>query len=429
MVFLKKIYHYLIPFIAHWYYGRPSKKLIVIGVTGTKGKSTTCHFIHSIFQASGYKSCLMTTVEYRIGDKIFENKNKMTMLGRGKIHKFLRKAVQSSCRYAVIETSSEGILQFRHLCLNYDVAVFTNLGTEHSERHGGSENLKKDKGKLFANLKNNKKIFGKKIKKIIIVNGDDKYANYYLNFKADEKIVYGIDKKNGIDIIGTDIKHQNEGMKFLVNNFKFVINLLGRFNVYNALAAIAVGQSQKIKKQQIKQGLINVKKVLGRMEFIEEGQDFDVIVDYAHEPLSYTALFNELREMLNNDDRKKNKIISVIGSDGGGRDKLKRRKMGQIAGELTDVVVITDVNCFDENPKEIVEMLAIGSRETGKQDNKNLFIEINRKKAIELACKQAQTGDIVVITAKGNEPYMVGANGKKISWDDCEITRKILNCF
>jgi UDP-N-acetylmuramoyl-L-alanyl-D-glutamate--2,6-diaminopimelate ligase len=420
MKLIKKIYHFLIAYLSYWLYGRPSKKIIVVGVTGTKGKSTTAKLIASVLQAGGYKTGLMTTVEYQIGDRHILNKDKMTMLGRGKIQKMLQSMVKAGCKYAVIETSSEGIMQYRHLALNYDIAVFTNLGTEHSERHGGFENLKKDKGKLFAALQNTKIIDDKKIEKVIVANVDDKNSDYYLDFKTDKKISYSLEKDS--DTKAIEIKSNNKNSEFKVDDSNYKINLIGKFNIYNSLAAIAVGKSQKISDKNIQLGLEEVKKVEGRMEFIDEGQDFKVVVDYAHEPLSYTALFTELRNVLCKD----NKIISVIGSDGGGRDKTKREKMGEIAAELTDTVIITDVNCFDEDPKQIAEMLAIGARRKDKKEGQDLFIEVDRKKAIKKAFSLANQGDVVAITAKGTEPCIVVANGEKIPWDDREVSRELL---
>lgn len=158
------------------------------------------------------------------------------------------------------------------------------------------------------------------------------------------------------------------------------------------------------------------------MEFIDEGQPFQVIVDYAHEPMSLTELFTAVRKMLPGNGRS----ITLVGSDGGGRDKGKRVKMGEIAGQLCDVVVITDVNCFDEDPMAIAEMLAAGARAAGKKDGENLFIEVDRRQAIELAVKMAQVGDIITITAKGTEPCICAAGGQKILWDDREVVRKVI---
>lgn len=424
---LKNLKHYLIALGAYWWYGRPARKLIVVGVTGTKGKSTTCRLVASVLEAGGYKVGLLSTVEFQVAEKRWANDKKMTMLGLGQIQKMLRAMVQAGCRYAVVETSSEGILQYRHYGLHYDIAVFTNLGTEHSERHGGFENLRRDKGKMFSTLSEKRKnIFNKKISKISIVNFDDSNAEYYLNFSADEKMAYGLSGRSLVaapkNIVGEIEKNDSMGSDFSVGGQKFHLNLVGGFNVYNALAAIAVGRSQNILDNQISSGLKSVTNVAGRMEFIEAGQDFKVVVDYAHEPMSLTALFTTLRQIVGTS----HKVIAVVGSDGGGRDIAKRPKMGRVAGELADIVIVTDVNCFDEDPKQIAEMLAQGAREVGKIDQKNLFIETDRRRAIELAVHSAGTGDIVAITAKGTEPCIVVANGKKIPWSDTQITKEIL---
>ncbi len=415
----------MVAFFAYWYYGRPARKLIVVGVTGTKGKSTTSRFVASALQAGGYKVGLLSTVEFQVADKRWLNDKKMTMLGLGQIQKMLRDMVLAGCQYAVVETSSEGILQYRHFGLRYDIAVFTNLGTEHNERHGGFENLRGDKGKLFEQLKKYPhKIFNnKKVEKIITVNLDDTNANFYLNYSADKKIGFGIKNKNSDlpqNYFGEILASSASGVDFLVDQKKYHINLAGEFNVYNALAAIAVASSQNISAEKISQGLDSVKMLEGRMEFIEAGQTFKVIVDYAHEPMSLTELFINLKKMVSG------KVIAVIGSDGGGRDVSKRSKMGEIAGRLCDYVIVSDVNCYDEDPVQIAQMLADGAKQAGKIQNENLFVVVDRRQGIEQAIELAQPNDVVVITAKGTEPYIGVANGKKIPWDDRVVAREIL---
>ncbi|HRY36986.1 MAG TPA: UDP-N-acetylmuramyl-tripeptide synthetase [Candidatus Magasanikbacteria bacterium] len=424
---LKKIYHFFISIFYYWFYGRPGRKMIVIGVTGTKGKSTTCRLIATVLEQTGEKVGVMSTVEFQDGNRRWLNDRKMTMLGKGEIHKMMAVMLKNGCRYAVIETSSEGILQYRHFGLHYDICVFTNLGTEHQERHGGFENLRADKGKIFAGLKNSaiKSIGGKKIQKTIIVNTDDENAKYFLQFEADKKIGYGYNDQYLLDkndfLCARLIMSDKEKTVFEIANNPYILNLAGVFNVYNALAAIAVGKVLGISENKISEGISKVIKVEGRMEFIEEGQNFKVVVDYAHEIMSLTALFETLRNMAG-----ENKIIGVIGSDGGGRDKGKRFAMGEIAGKLCDQVVITDVNCFDEDPKEIAEMIALGVRKSGKKDGENLFIIVDRFEAIKKALKLARTGDIVAVTAKGTEPCIMVANGRRIPWDDREVVKKIL---
>lgn len=422
---IKSYAHWLLAWAAYWRYGRPSRKLIVIGVTGTKGKSTTSRLIASVLEAGGYKVGLLSTVEFQVGEKRWLNDKKMTMLGRGQIQGMLRAMVRAGCQYVVVETSSEGILQSRHIGLNYDIAIFTNLGTEHSERHGGFEKLRRDKGKLFAALKAHpKKLFGKSIAKTIIVNSDDEHAPFFASFLAQEYWTYGLQQlTRGLNVsparqVRGVITHSSaKGTTFTVNDQPFHLPLVGTFNVPNALAAIAVGRSQGIDSNTLALGIASVTKVAGRMEFIEAGQQFQAIVDYAHEPMSLTALFTSLRELVQPDGR----VIAVIGSDGGGRDVGKRAKMGEIAGQLCDYVIVSDVNCFDEDPTVIAEMLAEGARTAGKQDTINLFVQIDRRLGFRQAASLAQPGDVVVVTAKGTEPWIAVARGHKIAWDDRRV--------
>lgn len=425
----KKVLHFLLAYGAYLAYGRPSRKLIVIGVTGTKGKSTTCRLIASVLEAGGHKVGLLSTVEFQIGEQRWLNDKKMTMLGRGQIQHMLQKMVKAGCEYAVVETSSEGILQYRHIGLNYDVAVFTNLGTEHSERHGGFENLKKAKGRLFAALNKRRKVRnGQKIAKVIVANNDDPHVNYFASFSAHKKIIFGLHPINNqtisdyLAVQGTIQEVKADGTFFNVGVTNYHLRIIGEFNVYNALAAIGVGISQGITEKDIIQGLNAVEQVPGRMEFVEAGQPFKVLVDYAHEPLSLAALFTTLRTLVGPE----HKVIGVIGSDGGGRDVQKRPRMGEVAGNLCDYVVITDVNPHDDNPSEIIEMLAIGSRNAGKKDGVDLFTEIDRRAGIKKALSLARPGDAVAITAKGTEPCIVVANDHKIPWDDRQVAKELL---
>lgn len=425
---LKSLYHFALALAAYWYYGRPARKMVVIGVTGTKGKSSTSRYIASVLQSGGKKVGLLTTVEFQIAEKRWLNDRKMTMLGRGQIQKMLRDMVRAGCTHVVVETSSEGILQYRHVGLEYDIAVFTNLGTEHQERHGGYEKLRRDKGKLFAALATSKRkvIDGNKIEKTIVVNGNDAEAGFYLSYAADKKIVYGVDALPSFtaaeNLVATNVRTNEKGSEFTLGGSLYQLNIVGAFNVYNALPAIAIGRQLGCDPVSIAKGLASVRLIEGRMEFVEMGQMFRLVVDYAHEPMSLGALFTTLRELVGSD----HKVIGIIGSDGGGRDVSKRPKMGKVAGELCDVVVVTDVNCFDENPHEIAEMLAAGARAAGKKDGENLFIEVDREKAIAKAITLAAPGDAIAVTAKGNEPCIVVAGGKKIPWSDAEVSQKLL---
>lgn len=423
---LKRLIHWLIAWGSYWYYGRPTRKLIVVGVTGTKGKSTTCRYIASVLDAGGFRVATLSTVEIKIGDTVVPDKPQNTMLGRGQIQKYLKQALKAGCQYAVVETSSEGILQYRHLGLNYDIAVFTNLGTEHQERHGGFENLRTAKGELFKQLaKNSRKIInGKVVPKISVINSDDEHTEFFANFSADGKFRYAINAAPDVNQISAKIvKSDEHGTVFTINGHEYKLNLVGAFNVPNALAAIAVGRAVGIKEDKISLGLEQVYYLPGRMEFIKLGQDYSVVVDYAHEPLSLTALFTSLRPLV----KPPGKLVGVIGSDGGGRDVAKRPRMGEVAGRLCDIVIVTDVNAWDEDPTEIAEMLAQGARSAGKKDNVNLFITINRREAIKQACELAGSGGVVAITAKGTESAIVGKNGVRTPWDDSAVAREEIN--
>ncbi len=426
----KSMGHLVVAYLAAWWYGRPSRKLIVVGVTGTKGKSTTSRYIASVLEAGGFKVGLLSTVEFQIADRRVLNDRKMTMLGRGEIQRLLRAMVTAGCTYAVIETSSEGILQHRHTGIEYDIAVFTNLGTEHQERHGGYQNLRADKGKMFAAITKHtpKIIHGKRVQSAIIVNSDDKEADFFLRYSAAGHSAYGITTNpNQVTvpyIQALQVESYGAAASFKVGGTAYHLAQPGIFNVYNALAAVVVGTLQGISPAAIARGLSSVTNVPGRIEFIKEGQPFDVVVDYAHEPLSYQALFSTLRSLV---QPKGGRVIALIGSDGGGRDVGKRQKMGQIAGQLCDLVIVTDVNCYDEDPYTIAQMLAAGARVAGKQDSRDLFIEVDRRKAIELGCSMARAGDVVAITAKGTEPVLCVKNGVKLPWDDREVAREVLH--
>lgn len=382
--FVIRLYHWFLAILSACIYGHPAGKMTVIGVTGTKGKTTTSYFITKILEEAGYKVGLTSTAIFKINKKEWLNPTKMTMLGRFALQKLLRDMVRAGCKYAVVETSSEGILQYRHIGINYDVAVFTNLTPEHLESHGGFENYKKAKGKMFA-----------RHPKIIIVNADDKYADYFLSFPADKKIKYSL-----------------AGNKHVCS---LRIGLPGKMNQYNALAAITTAKALGVDEKTAKSALEKIKIVPGRMEFIDKGQNFKVIVDYAHEPESFKQLYETVDKIPHK------KIIHVFGATGGGRDKSRRPEMGKIASEKSDTIIITTDDPYDEDPAKISEDVLAGI----KSKNKILNI-LDRKEAIKKALELAQKDDIILITGKGAEQAMCVAGGRKIPWDDREIVKKFL---
>ncbi|MCK4745373.1 UDP-N-acetylmuramyl-tripeptide synthetase, partial [Candidatus Parcubacteria bacterium] len=342
------------------------------------------------------------------------------------LQKSLSQMVKNGCRYAIIETSSEGIKQFRHIGINYDILVFTNLTPEHIESHGGFENYKKAKLKLFRHLEksNRKTMGGKKIRKTIIANLDDKHYPEFLNFKIDKKIGYSLDEKfKKINALtASNIKLNLNGSDFEINKTRFHINLLGEFNIYNSLAAVAVGLSQRIPMQQAKKSLRKIESIPGRMEIINKGQNFTVMVDYAPEPESMKQLYKFILDFKKEGTR----IIHILGSCGGGRDIARRPVLGKIAGEKADFAIITNEDPYDDDPQEIIDQVAEGAIYAGKTLNKNLFKILDRGEAIKKGISLAQKNDLVLITGKGSEQAICIADGEKIPWDDREVVMEEL---
>ena len=417
------LYHLIFAALAAFYYGWPSKKMIVIGITGTKGKTSAANFIWSVLTAGGHKTGLIGTANIKISEIEMLNKYHMTMPGRFILQKLLRQMADAGCEFVIVETTSEGIKQWRHFGIFYDVAIFTNLTPEHLEAHGNSfEKYKEAKGKMFKIIKNGKRkiINGKEIKKIIIVNYDDPHKEYFLNFPADKKINFGT--KEGADFQSDKIRNTGEGLEFLVGSTPYQINISGKFNVYNALPAVAIGSVFGVSSEQIREGLKNLKNIPGRMEKIDEDQDFTVFVDYAHEKEGMSAVLETASEMAM---QSIGKVIVLLGAEGGGRDKAKRPILGEIAAKKADFIVISNVDPYEDDPKEICEDIAVAAEKFGKIRNKDLFVIEDRRNGIKKAISLANKNDVVLITGKGSEQSIV-IGGKRYPWDDRVVVREEL---
>ena len=418
------LYHLIFAALAAFYYGWPSKKMIVIGITGTKGKTSAANFIWSVLTAGGHKTGLIGTANIKISEIEMLNKYHMTMPGRFILQKLLRQIADAGCEFVIVETTSEGIKQWRHFGIFYDVAIFTNLTPEHLEAHGNSfEKYKEAKGKMFKIIKNGKRkiINGKEIKKIIIVNYDDPHKEYFLNFPADKKINFGT--KEGSDFQADKIRNTEEGLEFLVGSTPYQINISGKFNVYNALPAVAIGSVFGVSSEQIREGLKNLKNIPGRMEKIDEDQDFTVFVDYAHEKEGMSAVLETASEMAM---QSIGKVIVLLGAEGGGRDKAKRPILGEIAAKNADFIVVSNVDPYEDDPKEICEDIAVATEKFGKTRGKNLFIIEDRREGIKKAISLANKNDVVLITGKGSEQSIV-IGGRRFPWDDRTVVREELN--
>ncbi|TSC82343.1 MAG: Uncharacterized protein G01um101420_354 [Parcubacteria group bacterium Gr01-1014_20] len=418
--FLIGWYHWLLPYLGAAIYGLPSKKMVIIGVVGTRGKTTTAKFIWSCLRAANHQTGLTSTATIHLGEKEILNPYHMTMPGRFAMQKMLRAMVRAGCKYAVIETPSEGIEQWRHHAIRYDVAVLVTLYPEYLEIHGWDyERLKMMNRKIFSALGKNqrKTIDGKKIPKTIVINMDTEESEKLLESEADQKITYGINSK--ANFVAEKIQVTPRNVTFSVSNRNYELALLGAHNVTNALAAIATTSALGLDYKSIKEGIGKVTSVPGRMELVKTSKKYSVFVDYAHDEVSLRAIL-ELANKI-----KKNRIIILIGAEGGGRDKKKRPRMGQVAAELADLIVVSNVDPYDDDPQEIIESITQAAEKNGKVRNKNLFPIEDRREGIQKALSLALEDDIVIITGKGAEQSMIITN-KTIPWDDREVVRQEL---
>lgn len=404
-LFLLDWYYLLLPFLGVILYWFPSRKLKIIGVTGTNGKSTVVLMITAILEEAGFKTASLSSIKFKIGDKERPNTLKMTMPGRFKIQKFLRQAVNAGCQYAVLEATSEGIKQHRHRFINFDVAVFTNLTPEHIERHGSFEKYREAKGKLFKACKN-----------IHIINRNDENFDYFWGFPAKKKIGFTMFGSPTPLISVADIIEGSRTPLISVADIQPLnLKLPGEFNTYNALAAISVGLSQGIDLEICKKAVEKIESIPGRMEVVYREQ-FSVIIDYAHTPDALEKVYKTIP----------GRKICVLGAAGGGRDKWKRPELGKIAARYCDGIILTNEDPYDENPQDILDQIENGISQFIERSMDWIHKILDRKEAIRAALGLAKPGDAVIITGKGCEPWMCLAGGKKIPWSDKQIALDIL---
>jgi UDP-N-acetylmuramoyl-L-alanyl-D-glutamate--2,6-diaminopimelate ligase len=396
--FALNIYHFKLALLGAFLYGFPgkNKSIKIIGITGTSGKSTTVDFVCRILEEAGNRVSSISSVKFKLAEKEWENKHKMTMPGRFVIQKFLRQAINAKCKYVVLEVTSEGIRQSRHRFINFDTAVFTNLSKEHIESHGSFENYRNEKLKLFKIAKN-----------IHVINLDDENAKYFAEIPAIFNFQFSIFNKFSIfnfqTITAEDVVVDKNGVSFQIQNAKFQIPLIGQFNVYNALASISVAKAYNINLEVCKRALEKVKGISGRMEIVAKNPL--VVVDYAHTPDQLEVVYKSFEG--------KN-LICVLGSCGGGRDKWKRPVLGEVAKKYCKEIIITNEDPYDENPMDIINQVAENAGSSAKKI-------LDRKEAIKKAILSAKPEDVVIITGKGSEPWMCIADGKKVPWSDKNI--------
>ena len=394
-------YHYFLALLGALIYGFPSREIIVIGVTGTKGKSSIVEILNAIFEADGKRTAVSGTIRFKIGKQSEQNLYKMTMPGRFFMQKFLRDAVKAGCEIAVVEMTSEGVKQFRHKFIDLDALIFTNLTPEHIEAHGSFEKYVAAKLQLAKTLERSRKR-----PRRIISNVDDDHGKLFLDIEAEKKIPYSLDSVE----LHTMMK---DSLSVVIDGITIRAPLVGLFNVYNVIAAIFCAQSFNVPLRTIERALGDLAPIHGRVEKFTSPKDAEkhitAVVDYAHTPDSLEKLYQAF---------KNEKLVCVLGNCGGGRDTWKRPEMGRLAGEYCDEVILTDEDPYDEDPLQIVRAM-----ERGVEDRSKVSIILNRREAIREALRRAPDKSVVLITGKGTDPYIMGPRGTKIPWSDAETVK------
>jgi UDP-N-acetylmuramoyl-L-alanyl-D-glutamate--2,6-diaminopimelate ligase len=403
-------------------HGFPARDLKVIGVTGTDGKTSTCSLITQMLRHNGYKVAMMTTISIDYGDGRGPQANptRLTTMGASSLVQKLKKIKESGAEWLVLEVTSHALAQHRVWAVPFTIAVMTNLGHEHLDYHGTFERYRDAKKMLFEQTNRNQKGL-----RVGIANADDPSGVLFAR-AVKNPVLYGVKKG---DLQATNIELTPAGSRYTArvgkDVYRIVCHLPGSFNVYNSLAAVGVGRAMGLSSEQIEQGIASLESVEGRMTHVDEGQDFTVIVDYAHTPESFEKVFKEVRPLVKGSGR----LIAVFGS-AGRRDEAKRGKQGHISGRDCDVVIVTEEDDRDIDGQEILEQIAAGAEKAGKKRDKNLFLVHDREDAVQKAVGMAKKGDIILLLGKGHEKSIL-SNGPKaaelrhLQQDDSDPSRVV----
>lgn len=392
-------------------YGFPARKMKVIGVTGTNGKTTTTFLIHRMLHDAGYKAGLMTTVAWGVGADIKPQIHHMTNVPVPELMKRLRYMRKQGMEWLVLETTSHSLAQHRVWGIPYSVAVLTNITHEHLDYHGTFERYRDAKKMMFTRTNRNKRGLHAGI-----INADDPSAELFAA-AVDNPITYGVDAG---ELRATNVKLAPSGVDYIAEigdeRYGIHCNLPGSFNVANSLAAVATGRVVGLNKDQIEQGIAALEGVEGRMTRISEGQKFSIIVDFAHTPDSFEKLFKDLRPVV------KGRLIVMFGS-AGRRDEAKRPIQGALAGKYADEVIVTEEDDRDIDGQTIMEQIAVGATQAGKERDLNLFLVHDRTEAIKFALARAdKANDAVLLLGKGHEKTIERADGEH-EWDEISTTK------
>ncbi len=401
--------------------GHPSKKIKLIGVTGTKGKTTICNLIAAVLDASGEKSAMETTINTKIADTVTMHSEKsrwITTPPTAVINNFLKRAIAAECKYAVLEVTSQAIDQYRVWGLDFDILIFSNLSHDHIDYHGSKEKY------LEAKLK----VFKDNPKAVAIINIDDPESQNFIDAKNAQKILYSVKKPFENGIVARKILESPTGSIFTAvvgsNQITIDLQIPGMFNISNALAAIASGIACGVEVDKIKSGLESVAGIPGRMKriIVSPKQDFEVIVDYAHNADSLKNVYETIKQSM---AKRGGKIIAVLGATGR-RDKTKRPIMGALAGKFADLVFVTNEDPYDEDPMSIIDAVAAGVLKGKKGKwrlNNNYWKILDRHEAIRRAIETAERGDIIIVTGKGAEEVMAVGENKFEPFSDRRVVK------
>ncbi|EKD46919.1 MAG: hypothetical protein ACD_67C00017G0002 [uncultured bacterium] len=411
---LKNIYHLVQAILANVIFGFPSRKIKVIGITGTDGKTTTTQMVAKIFEEAGKKVAMASTINFSINGKEEKNLSHYTTESSFAVQKFIRKAVDSGCEYLVLETSSHALDQHRVWGIKYGTAVITNITREHLDYHKTLEKYRKAKEKLFEIVERNKGT--------IIVNADMEKAESFLKHAEAKSFAYSVCKEsiegNCKLIRAEKVELRIDGSNFDVQGTNLMLNLPGEFNIENALAATCVGLSEGFELETIKEALAKIKGIPGRLESVGNDRGLNILVDFALTPNALKRLYKLLLSVKKEDA----KIIAVFGSCGD-RDKGKRPIMGEVVSEYADIVILTNEEPYHEDPQKIIDEIVGGIK--NKTQNENLWIIVDRRQAIAKAFEMAKAGDIIAVTGMGNFETMV-VGDKKLPWNDRKVIEEEL---
>jgi UDP-N-acetylmuramoyl-L-alanyl-D-glutamate--2,6-diaminopimelate ligase len=401
----------------------PSRQLTVVGVTGTDGKTTTCNLLRSILDAAGRRAGLVTTVYAVIGDRVLDTGLHTTTPDAPDVQRYLAEMVDAGMEIAVLETTSHGLAQHRVAACDFDVAVVTNITHEHLDIHGSLEAYQEAKARLFHHLSAGYRKAG--VPKVAVLNADDDSYGYLHRIPADQQLAYGIKgahKAESADVVATCLRRSTADTRFAVQspqvNFDLRTVLVGDFNVSNILAATSAALALAVPVEAIQQGVWAVKSIVGRMERVDEGQEFTAIVDFAHTPNALERALQTARTLTSG------RVIAVFGS-AGLRDVEKRAWMGEIGGRLTDVTVLTAEDPRTESLEAILAEMARGAEVAGAAEGQSYFRIPDRAEAIQLAVDLARPGDVVIACGKGHEQSMCYGT-VETPWSEHEAMRTAL---